>query len=212
MTIVGVVPDMRQNDPTQAEIDPLIYVPLRQDPVNWTAIFARTSVDPNSLAQSLRKQVQSIDEDLPVFDVATLGEVFKRQRWAFNVFGTLFVIFAGIALALSAIGIYGIMAYAVSQRTPEIGLRMALGAGAGNIARLAVRQGVVQIAIGMVLGLAGAFALTRVIRRVLVQISPTDPVTFISVCVVLGLAAAIACWIPTRRAMKVDPIVALRYE
>jgi len=128
------------------------------------------------------------------------------------VFGSLFAVFAGIALVLSSVGIYAVMAYAVSQRTQEIGVRMALGASGRSILRMVMRRGLAQLAIGLGAGLAGAFGVTRVLKALLVQITPTDPVTFVTISALLSAVAVAACWVPARRVMRVDPVVALRYE
>ncbi|MBI1788197.1 MAG: ABC transporter permease [Acidobacteria bacterium] len=212
LTVVGVCPDIRQNDPQQAELDPLIYVPYRQDPIGSVAILARSRTHAASLTAALRKEVQSVDPDLPVYAVMSLREAFEQQRWGFRVFGTLFAIFALIALALSTVGIYAVMAYAVSRQTPEFGVRLALGASPGHILSLVFRQGLKQLGIGLAVGLAAAFGLTRVLASLLVQVTPTDPVTFVSITLVLSAAGLLATWFPARRAMKVDPVVALRYE
>jgi predicted permease len=212
LTVVGVSADVRQNNPNQAEIDPLVYVPYRQDAPGFAVVVARAKVQPASLLAAFRKEVQAIDQDLPVFQAGSLDEFFARQRWPFRVFGTLFAILAGVALLLSGTGIYSVMAYAVEQRTQEIGVRMALGAGTRSIVWLVLGQGSRQLAIGLGLGLALALGSTRVLKTVLVQVQPTDPLTLALVAVVLVGAAVAACWLPVRRAQRVDPLVALRYE
>ena len=212
MTVVGVTQNMRQTDPTRPDIDPLIYVPYRQEPLQWAAILIRASVDANSLSGTARKEIQSVDQDLPVFGVQTMWEFFAQQRWPFRVFGTLFTVFAAIALALASVGIYAVIAYSVGQRTQEIGLRMALGANSGNILRLVLGTGLKQLTIGLAIGFAGAFGITRILKSLLIGITPTDPLTFVSVGVLLLALAGIACWIPARRALRVDPLIALRYE
>jgi len=212
LTVVGVCQDIRQSNPSRPDIDPLMYVPYRQDPARGFSIVARTRVAPSSLVPALRKEVQAVDEALPVFQVQTLHEFYIQQRWPFRIFGTLFSVFAVIALVISSVGIYAVMAYAVSQRTQEFGVRIALGASPGRILLLVLRRGLVQLALGLVIGLAGAFGLTRVLKSILVQISPTDPVTFVSISALLTAVALLACWIPARRAVRVDPAVALRYE
>jgi ABC-type antimicrobial peptide transport system permease subunit len=172
----------------------------------------RTGLPPQSLATPIRREVQAVDEDLPVYQVRTLTETFAEQRWPFRVFGSLFAIFAAIALAMASVGIYAVMAYAVSRRTQEIGVRMALGASNASIARLVLRNGMWQLGIGLTLGVAGAFGVSRVLATLLVQVNPTDPVTFLTICGLLLSSGLLACWIPARRAMRVEPVVALRYE
>jgi putative ABC transport system permease protein len=212
LSIVGIVPQIRQNDPTRIEGDALIYVPLRQQDLWRAIIIARTKVPPASVVSAFRKEVQKFDENQPVSNVQTLDEVLTQARWPYRVFGSLFVIFAIIALVLASVGIYGVMSYSVSQRTQEIGVRIALGASSGNVLRLVFATGLRQLVIGVSLGLAAAIGVTRVLKGILVQISPTDPVTFAAITLLLSGVAAFACWIPARRAVRTDPMVALRYQ
>jgi predicted permease len=212
LTVLGVCPDMRQGDFNHAETEAVIYVPYRQNAATGVAILARSKVPPTSLTSSFRKEVQELDGNLPLYRVSTLPESFVQQRWPFRVFGSLFAVFALIALVLSSVGIYAVMSYAVSQRTQEIGIRMALGASTGNVLRLVLALGAKQLAIGLAVGLALAYGVTRVLASLLVQVTPTDPVTFTAIVLLLVAVAFIACWIPARRAMQVDPLVALRYE
>ena len=212
MTVVGISPDIRQNDPQRSELEPVIYVPYRQDPSRGYSIMARTRVDPSTLGEAFRREVQAIDQDLPLFEVMPLQGFYYQMRWPFRVFGTLFALFAGIALVLAGVGLYGVMAYSVSRQTQEIGVRMALGATPRSVLTMVFRRSLVQLAIGVVLGLAGAFGVSRVLSGLLVQVSPTDPVTFTIVSVVLVATGICACIVPARRALKVDPVIALRYE
>jgi putative ABC transport system permease protein len=160
----------------------------------------------------VRAEVRVIDPDLPTYGIRTMEEVMAvsvgQQRFAMALLG----VFAVIALALSAVGIYGVMSYSVSQRTHEIGIRMALGAEAGDVLKLVLRQGLMLTVTGMAIGLAATFAVTRFLRFLLFGISPTDPLTFAAITLVLGVVALLACYIPARRATKVDPMIALRYE
>jgi predicted permease len=211
LTVIAVSADVRQNNPAQADIEPLLYVPYRQDTAGWTNVIARTRRDPASLVAAMRKQVQAVDADMPV-QAVTLEQSFVNQRWPFRVFGSLFAILACVALLLSGTGIYAVMAYAVAQRTQEIGVRMALGARPSSILWLVLSQGSRQLAVGLALGLAAALALTQVIATLLVQVDAADPLTFASVTSVLVLAASAAALLPVRRAQRVDPVVALRYE
>jgi predicted permease len=212
LTVLGICPDIKQGDFNHTEAEPVIYVPYRQDAASGVAIMARSKVPPTSLTSSFRKEVLALDTNLPLYRISTLPETFVQQRWPFRVFGTLFAVFAVIALVLSSVGIYAVMSYAVSQRTQEIGIRMALGASTGNVMRLVLSLGAKQLAIGLAVGLALAFGVTRVLASLLVQTTPTDPVTFTAIVLLLVSVAFIACWIPARRAMRVDPLVALRYE
>ncbi len=212
LTIVGIVPDVRQNEPTEANPITLVYVPLRQNPIGFGTVLARTSVPPSSLAGSFRQALASVDADMPAFGVMPLSEVFATQRWPFRVFGTIFVIFSIFALTLAVVGIYAVIAYSVNQRIPEIGVRVALGAGTWRIVRMVLAQGAAQLGIGLCIGLAGAVGLTRVLKALLVQVSPTDPLTFAAVSLLLITAGALACMVPARRAANIDPVKALRYE
>jgi putative ABC transport system permease protein len=205
------VPNILQNDIATHD-DPLIYVPFRQRLTRDMALMARTRVPPGTLATAFRKEVQALDEDMPLYDVRTLEERLALNYWGDKIFGSLFAIFASIALLLAAVGLYAVIAQSVSQRTQEIGVRIALGASPPNILRLVFLQGIRQLAIGLGLGILAAVALTRVLKSLLVQVSPTDPATFAGVVVVLGAAAALGCLLPAKRAMRVDPVVALRNE
>lgn len=160
----------------------------------------------------VRHEVQAIDPDEPVFTIETMDQALAQSRWPYRVFGSVFAIFAGVALVLSAVGLYAVMAYSVTQRTQEIGVRMALAADAPQVLWLILRRGLIQVGIGISLGLAGAYALSRVLRAVLVQVSPSDPATFAAITVLLTSVAIAACLIPARRATRVDPLVALRAE
>jgi predicted permease len=212
LTIVGVCPDVLQTEPTRAEVQPSVYVPYRQDPVRFLAIAARTRLDPNSLAAAFRNEVRHVDDALPVFSIRPLTGYFEQQRWGLRTFGTLFAIFAGIALVLASLGIYAVMAYSVGQRTQEIGLRMALGASSPSILGMVLAAGLKRLLLGLALGLAAAFGLTRVIAGLLVRVNPADPLTFAGISLLLAAVGVFACWLPARRAMRVDPAVALRHE
>ena len=176
----------------------------------WLTI--RTRGDPLSVAGAVRQQIWAVDKDQPVAKVRPMadmvGDSVSVQRFA----TVLLIGFAGIGLLLAAIGIYGVLAYVVSQRTHEIGVRMALGAQMEDILRLVVRQGLTLTGIGLGIGLVVSLALSRVVQSLLYQMSATDPLTFGAVLVVLAIVAFFACWLPARRATKVDPLVALRYE
>lgn len=212
LTVVGVSPEIIQLDPSRNEPNTLIYAPYRMDPLRGAAIIAHTRVPPDSLVEAFRKEVRNVDEDLPVFAAKSMEQVLIDQRWVFRVFGTLFAIFAGIGLALSAVGIYAVVAYSVTRRTQEIGVRMALGASAGSVLRLILSLGFKQLAIGLTLGLGAAYGLTRVLKSLLVQVTPTDPVTFAGISLLLLAIGGVACWMPARKAAKIDPMIALRYE
>jgi putative ABC transport system permease protein len=187
-----------------------IFVPHRQDPPGGGALMIRSRVDPAAMMNAVRREVALVDPDQPVFSVQTLGQMHAEATWPFRVFGSLFAAFALIALVLSAVGLYAVMAYSVTQRTPEIGVRMALGADRGQISWLVLRRGLVQLGIGLGLGLAGAYGVSQILTQVLAGISPTDPITFVTITALLTTVALAACLIPARRAARVDPLVALR--
>ena len=212
MTIIGVAPDYRQQNPTEQSNDPVILVPYRFQSYSTMAVLVSTPQSPSALTPSLRSEVQQIDQDLPLFDTMILEERFSRQRWYLRVFGTLFLIFAAVAMGMASVGIYAVIAHASSRRTREIGLRMALGAGAGSILRLVLGRGVKQIVLGMVLGLAAALAVCRLMAGLLFKVSPSDPATFVLVVLMLGGMGLAATWLPARRAARLDPMKALRHE
>ncbi|MEK6281424.1 MAG: ABC transporter permease [Acidobacteriota bacterium] len=210
MQIVGVVPDVKHD--LSLPITPEYYLPHAQDPWSSMVLIAKTKVEPNVLAANMRQQVWSIDKDQPVFEVRTMEEVRALSVSLHSFSSVSLAIFAGIALLLAAMGIYGVMSYAVTQRTQEIGIRMALGARTADVLRLVVKNGMSLALIGVAAGLAGAYGMTRLLASLLFGISPTDLLTFGSVTLGLLLVALLACYLPARRATKVDPLVALRYE
>jgi putative ABC transport system permease protein len=175
-------------------------------------MIVKTSVEPSSLVGAIKREIRIIDKGQPIAQVATLDEKLSEsvapQRFTLLLLG----IFALIALMLACAGIYGVMSYAVNQRTHEIGVRMALGARQLDVLKLMIREGMGLVVIGLGLGLAGSFALTRVMRGMLFGVTPTDATTFVSVSAVLIVVALLACYFPARRATRVDPLVALRYE
>jgi putative ABC transport system permease protein len=212
-TIVGVTADVRHTNPQQSGTPtPVMYVPHRQDAPAFTSILVRSRLDVGSVMNATRREVAALDPDQPVFTAQTLDEMMRQMTWPYRVFGSLFLIFAAIALVMSAVGLYAVMAYSVTQRHAEIGIRMALGAGLRQVSWLILRRGLAQTAAGLAIGLAAAFLLSGALKAVLVQITPTDPITFVSITVLLGVVAVLACILPARRASMVDPLVALRSE
>ena len=211
MSIVGVVGNIK-SDGFDRPDQPHLYVPIFQNPAYAMAVYLRTDVSPTSLTQSLREQVKAVDRDLPVFGERTMEQVVadsvSRRKFAVQVVG----LFGILALVLAAVGIYGVIAYSVTQRTREIGIRVALGASRSAILRWVLKQGMFLTMAGVAAGLIGAFALTRLLRTLLFGIGPTDFVTYAALAILLTIVALVACYIPARRATKVDPLVALRYE
>ncbi len=210
-TIVGVVGEVRHQRLDMATRKS-IYVPFQQIPIRGMFITVRTSGDPLSLAQPVRNQVRELDADQPVARVKPMSEVISTSIWQPRLYAILFALFAVLALILASVGIYGVMSYAVTQRTHEIGIRMALGAQTSDVMKMIVGQGMLLTLAGIALGLLGAFGITRVMASLLFGVSATDPVTFIGVSLLLGVVALFACYIPARRATRVDPMTALRYE
>jgi len=191
---------------------PFIYFPMERDCCSSAALVARTSGDPQALIRAIRREVQGLDASLPVFDVKTMDEHMRLSLFPLRTGAWIAGGFALIALTLATLGLYGVMAYSVSQRTREIGIRMALGARRKDVLGLVLKQGMRLALVGLCIGLAAAFAATRLMSAVLYGVSPTDAATFALVSSLLVAAVLIACFIPARRATKVDPMVALRYE
>lgn len=210
MEVVGVIKDVKHE--LTLEVTPEFYLPHAQDVWRSMVVVARTTVDPASLAGSFRQHVWAIDKDQPVAEVRTMEEV-RSLSVGLQQFNSLMIgIFAGVALLLASIGIYGVMAFAVTQRTQEIGIRMALGARKTDVLRLVVVNGMRLALLGLAIGLVASWALTRFISNLLYGVEPTDPLTFTVVSACLLAAAFLACYLPARRAAKVDPLEALRYE
>jgi putative ABC transport system permease protein len=212
--VVGVVGDVRQTG-LYGQQDFELYVPYAQEWRGFVAprdLVVRTNGDAASLAGAVRQAVWAVDKDQPISNVRTMDHVVaaavSRERFQTLLLG----LFATLALVLACVGLYGVISYAVVQRTHEIGVRMALGAQPGDVLRLVINQGMLLTLIGLVIGVAGAFVVTRVMTEMLFGVTATDPLTFAGVPLVLGVIAFLACYVPARRATKVDPLVALRYE
>jgi len=208
--IVGVVQDVKHE--LNIPVTPEFYFPYAQDVWSSMVVVARTKVDPASLAGALRQQVWAIDKDQAVFDVHTMQEVRAISVGMYSSGSIMLGIFAGVALLLASIGIYGVMAFAVTQRTQEIGIRMALGAGRRDVLKLIFKHGMKLALFGIAIGLLGSWGLTRFMKGLLFGVAPTDVLTFSLVSLSLLITAFLACYLPARRATKVDPLVALRYE
>jgi putative ABC transport system permease protein len=211
--IVGVVGHIKQSRLDEVTGDAQYYYPTFQgDKENGQAVVIRSHSDPTTLVPAIQDAIQKIDKDQPIFRVRTLTQNLRDITAQRRFLVLLLSIFAGTALALAAIGLFGVIAYSVSQRTHEIGIRMALGAQASDVLRLIIGQGLKLILIGVALGLAGAFALTRFLADLLFDVKPTDPITFAVVPLLLVTVALLASYLPARRATKVDPMVTLRHE
>jgi putative ABC transport system permease protein len=209
--IVGVFHDAR-NRGARRENAPEIDVPFWQSPMPWVRISARTAADPASLSNSIAAAVHSVDPDLALDQVTTMEQAVNEWLADDRFAMLLFAGFAGVALVLAAIGIYGVMSFAVAQRTHEIGLRMALGAGPAQVLRLILQEGMLLACVGLALGLGGTYFVGRTMKSILFEVAAIDPVAIGVVSAVLFLSALLACYFPARRAMRVDPMVALRYE
>lgn len=210
-TIVGVVPDVYSGDPEEPK-DERVYLPFAQSHSNFASLAVRTAGPPAAIAPALRDAVASVNADIPIYFPYTMEEALARPLWFIRVFGTMFMIFGFIALFLASVGLYAVMAFSVSRRTREVGIRMALGAQGGDVVRMVFGQGLIQLGIGMAAGLALALGVSRVLSILLFDVQPRDPVVFGSVVGVLTLAGLLACLLPARRATRVDPLVALRSE
>jgi putative ABC transport system permease protein len=215
LTIVGVVGDVRQmgiDVPVKAEM----YLPYRQvKDFDWFVprdLAVRTNGDPGSLTGAVRQTVYAADPDQPISNITTMEEVLGHEASQRRLGMILLTAFAVLALLLASLGIYGVLAYFVAQHRNEIGVRLALGATPARILLLVLRKGMALTLIGVVIGLAASFALTRLMTSLLFGVKPADPLTFAAVPLLLAFVAFLACWIPARRAAKVDPMVALRYE
>ncbi len=214
--IVGISPRILQTPggPGQQQdmYPPLVYIPFRQDPVAGFNVIVRSHIGRDKLTADLRTSLREVDSELPLFNIFTMEESMAQRTWPFRVFGTLFATFALIALIMSCVGIYGVTSYGINQRTQEIGVRVALGASAKQVMWLVLRQGLIRISAGVVLGILAAVGVSRVLSTVLFQVTATDPVTFVTISLLLTIVTITACLVPARRAMNLDPANALRRE
>ena len=211
-TVIGVAPDIQQ---FQMDDDPpvaMAYVPYPYGPSANTGVVVRAAANPAGLTAAVRSEIRFADPGLAIFDVRTMEDLRRSGFWQFRLFGFMFGIFGAAALFLAGIGVYGVLSFSVSQRTQEMGVRIALGAQRADVLRLVVRQGVTLAMIGVLVGVAGAFGITRLIASLLYNVTPTDPISFGGVAIFLTAIAFVASYLPARRAMSVDPIVALRNE
>jgi len=211
VTITGVCGDIVQNT-SERNSPAVVYLSNRQEPWAWLGLLLRTDGDPAALVPSVRAAIQELDTDLPLFEVRPLPAAIAHSNWFLQIFGTLFFVFALIALLLASVGIYAVVAQNTARRTREIGIRMALGATAGRVVRLMLSRGLAQLGLGLALGLAGAFAATRLMDSFLGLVSPRDPLVFGTVVALLAIAGLFACWVPARRAARIAPTEALRTE
>ncbi|MFZ5495962.1 MAG: ABC transporter permease [Verrucomicrobiota bacterium] len=213
VTVVGICADIVQ-ETQDRDAPPPVFITYRQEAWGWMGVVLRTTGDPALLAGPVRAVVQQIDQDLPLFDVRTLTAALDKSRWFLSIFGTMFAVFALTALLMASVGIYAVVAQTTARRTREIGIRMALGATAAAIVRLVLSRGLLQLGLGLLLGLGGAYGATHLLTkaRLVVQVSAGDPVVFISITVLLIAIGLFACWLPASRAARIAPTEALRSE
>ena len=210
--IVGFVKDAKYSE-VKAEIPPLFFMPYRQDPqIGSINFYVRTALDPRQLMPSITSTVARLDPNLPVDSLKTLEQQVRENVFLDRMISTLAAAFAVLATLLAAIGLYGVLAYTVTQRTREIGVRMALGADAGAVRMMVLRQVAIMTVIGAVVGLAGALGLGRLAESLLYQMKGTDPLVFVLATVALAIVALAAGYVPARRAAAIDPMRALKYE
>jgi predicted permease len=212
-TIVGVSPTIRQRS-FERDPDPVVYITHGQNALMaMTAnLIVRARDNPAAVTSLLRQEVSAMDPDVPVTNIRTMDEILARNRWPQRTFGTMFLAFAVIAIVLAAVGLYSVTAYSVAQRTQEIGIRMALGAEGEQVRWLILRRGLIQLAVGLTLGLAGALGTGRLLQGMLVATGPADVVTLVAISLVMVAVAVMACFWPARRATRLDPVKALRYQ
>jgi putative ABC transport system permease protein len=209
--VIGVVGDVRygqMDEPPQ----PDVYISYLQSSRASMVLFVRTAGNPAALTQAVEREVRALNRDLPVYDVRTMNDRIRDATSRARFSAILLAVFAGIALVLAAVGIYGVMAYSVAQRTREIGIRMALGSPSANVFRLILGNGLKVTIAGIVVGIAAAAALTRYLSTMLYAVRPTDPLTLLGTALLLVAVAMLACYLPARRATRVDPMLALRHE
>ncbi len=213
-TIVGVSATVRQREVQNIDPDPVVYVPYFLGPSmgRTAAVIVRTSGEAAAAVPLIRQAVLALDADIPVFNVRTMDELMARGRWQYQVFGGMFAVFAGIALLLAAVGLYAVMAYSVTQRRQEIGVRMVLGAQPKEVIWLFLRRALVLVAVGLTIGMSGAFGVGRLLQSILVQSSGRDVPVLLSIALLMIAVAVTACVWPARRATRLNPVVALRYE
>ena len=209
--VVGIARDSKYVTLGEDPI-PFAYIPFRQEYTPAMTLFLHTAADPAGIMPMVRREVRAMDAGLPIFNVQPLAQQIGNSLFLARMGAWLLGVFGLLALLLASVGIYGVISYSVSQRTHEIGIRLALGAQRADILKMVLRQAMVLILLGMAIGMAVAFAATRLIVSLLYRVSAADPVIFAGIALLLAVVALLACYVPARRAMRIDPLVALRYE
>jgi predicted permease len=211
-TVVGVVPTFQQGSDDDAFRNPVVYLPFLNMPDRTASLMIRSSLPADRVMSAVRAAVQPIDADQPVFNIETIEHVFANERSIYRIFTWLFGLLAAIGLTLSAVGIYGVIAYAVTQRTQEIGVRVAVGARRWDVAWLFLRRGLLQIALALAIGIPASIALGELAQIPVVNIEPNDPAMIAGIALLISAVALSACLVPARKAARVDPVIALRSE
>jgi putative ABC transport system permease protein len=211
-TIVGVSGRILQGSPQDAYRNSVAYLPFRQEAPRTSSLLVRSAMLPATVMAAVRREVQAVDKDQPVFTIQTVAQILDDERSIYRIFAVLFAVLAVIGLVLSSVGLYAVMAYAVTQRTQEIGVRMAVGAQRWQVSWMFLKRGLWQLAVGLALGIPMAVGLSGLVRLRLVEVEPNDPITLVGITVVLAAVSLAACLLPVRRAAKVDPVVALRAD
>jgi len=211
-TVVGVVSNIVENDATGQKFDPIVYAPVGQRPGGGGIVIARASVPPASVGPLFRRTIQETDPNLVIYSWGPLADSLSFRYWNNGVNAGLFLVFAVIGVTLAAFGLYAVIAHSVGEHTQEFGIRIAMGATALDIMNLVLKLGMLPVAIGLILGLAASLAVNQVLRTQLAGVSPSDPFTLCAALSLLIFAALVGCWLPARRATRVDPVVALRHD
>ena len=211
LTVIGVVPDMRMEGIGNNDASPAgFYIPIAQSGVSgFVSIAVRTRGEPMAKTPNVRQAVMSLDANLPIYNVMSMEDMIADETWFYSVFGTLFMVFGFVALFLASVGLYGVMSFAVNRRTQEMGIRMALGGHGGALVRLVMKRGLIQLAVGMALGIGIAALAAGPLQIILFEVNARDPFVFGVVVIALALTGLLASLIPARRVTKVDPVVAL---
>jgi putative ABC transport system permease protein len=212
VSVIGMVPDVKNEGVDEKEVRPSAYLPYPYQASRNTGLTIRTRSAPGQIVAAARREIRASDPNLPVFDVYTLEKLRQKSYWEFRFFGGMFTVFGAIALFLASIGVYGVLSYSVSQRVREIGVRVALGAQSGHVFGLVLRQGILLALIGIGAGIPLAFGAGKVVSSILYEVSPGDPLSFGLIASVLAATAALASYLPARKALEIDPLDALRRE